>query len=75
MSKLSKVLLSVMLLGFAQELHAMAYVDPGSAGTLMRVLAPVFILVSVLGIQFKHRIGGLIRRAFHRTKPDDESQP
>ena len=44
----------------------MAYVDPSSAGILARVLAPIFILVSMLGIQFKQRLVGFFQRILHR---------
>lgn len=40
----------------------MIYVDPSSAGVIARVLAPIFILVSMLGIQFKQRLMGLLQR-------------
>ena len=47
---------------------AMIYVDPASTGTLMRVLAPAFILASALGIHFKHVISDLVHRVFKRNE-------
>jgi hypothetical protein len=70
-----KLTLLAVLLGYCRDAHAMAYVDPSSAGTLMRVLAPVFILLSALGLQFKHSLGALLRRALRRVKPGEGSKP
>ena len=44
----------------------MAYVDPSSSSTLVRLLAPIFILVSVFWVQFRHRITALVHRLLHR---------
>ncbi len=44
----------------------MAYIDPSSTSDLMRILAPIFILVSVMGLQFKHRLKAIINRILNR---------
>jgi len=48
----------------------MAYVDPSSAGMLARMLAPIFILISFFGIQFRNRLLALLRRFTHRSDSD-----
>jgi len=70
-----RLMLLVALLGYCRDAHAMAYVDPSSAGTLMRVLAPVFILLSALGLQFKHSLGAFVRRVLRRRTLGDGSKP
>lgn len=57
MNKPSKVALTLVLLGLSTNVHA-AYVDPGSTSTLLQILAPVFVVASLLS--------GFIKRAFLR---------
>jgi len=52
------------------DILAMAYVDPSSAGMLARMLAPIFILISFFGIQFRNRLLALLRRFTHRSDSD-----
>ncbi len=33
----------------------MAYIDPSTTSTLMRLLAPIFIILSLLGLRFKRQ--------------------
>ena len=55
--------------------NIMIYVDPSNASTLMKILAPIFILVSALGVQFKQGIVTLFRRIFHRPGPNILRKP
>jgi len=41
---------------------ALVYVDPSSTGLLMQILAPVFVLFSVLGGYFKRDVATFFRR-------------
>jgi hypothetical protein len=41
---------------------ALIYVDPSSTSLLMQILAPIFILLSVLGSRFKKHIVAAYRR-------------
>jgi hypothetical protein len=72
--KWHKVILATVALGLVPELHAAVYVDPSSTGLLMTVFAPIFILISALGLHFKRAIQALLRRIFN--KPDmDRKDP
>ena len=46
----------------------MAYVDPNSTGILVRVLAPIFILISILWIQMKQQFMRLLQRLIHKLR-------
>ena len=67
-----KVFITMAAIGVGQQLHAAVYVDPSSTGMLMTVLAPIFILVSALGLHFKRSIKALLRRFFNKSGLDGE---
>jgi hypothetical protein len=46
---------------------ALIYVDPSNTSLLMQILAPVFVVVSVLGGRFKRSLGIIFRRLVGRS--------
>ena len=40
----------------------MAYIDPTTSSTLVRVIAPIFIIVAVFWVQFRQWVKSLIHR-------------
>lgn len=54
------LLLILVILGGSTDLRA-AYVDPSTTSTLLQILAPVFIVVSLLGGYLKRGLRRLLR--------------
>jgi hypothetical protein len=74
--KTFRLLMIMLVLGGTSHLKAAVYVDPSSASTLMTLLAPVFILVSALGLHFKRGLKALVQRLFQRpAAPRDGQHP
>lgn len=59
--RLNRAIALLLILGFGVDLHA-AYVDPSTTSTLLQILAPVFIVLSLLGGFIKRAILKLFRR-------------
>ncbi len=51
----------LLFLGFCPLLHA-AYIDPASSSTILQILAPVFVVLSLLGGFLRRVIRRLLRR-------------
>jgi len=58
----------LLTLGAGPHLHA-AYVDPGTTSLLSQVLAPVFIVLSLLGGVFRRALGRWFRGLGRRGGP------
>jgi hypothetical protein len=70
--RLNRAIVLLLLLGFGLDLHA-AYVDPSTTSTLLQILAPVFIVLSLLGGFIKRVFLKLFRRG--GKAPDDTPEP
>lgn len=70
--RLNRALTLLLLLGLSVDLHA-AYVDPSTTSTLLQILAPVFIVFSLLGGFLKRGVLKLFRRG--RQAPEDKQGP
>ena len=46
----------------------MHYIDPSSTSNIMQIVAPVFILISILGLRLKQCLNFLYRRLLNRPK-------
>jgi hypothetical protein len=68
----NRALALLLLLGFSVDLHA-AYVDPSTTSTLLQILAPVFIVLSLLGGFIKRGVLKLFRRG--GRPPEDRPEP
>lgn len=68
----NRALALLLLLGFSVDLRA-AYVDPNTTSTLLQILAPVFIVFSLLGGFLKRGILKLFRRG--GQAPEDKQGP
>lgn len=49
---------------------ALIYVDPAGTSLLMQILAPVFVVLSVLGGQLKKRLTTIFRRRSERSSEE-----
>jgi hypothetical protein len=47
---------------------ALMYVDPAGTSILMQILAPLFVLVSVLAGHFRKRVAAIFRRPGRRSE-------
>ncbi len=72
----NRILALLLLLGCCVDLHA-AYIDPASTSTLLQVLAPVFIVFSLLGGFIKRGFLRLVGRSSQAPQEDEapESEP
>jgi hypothetical protein len=51
---------------------ALIYIDPSNTSLLMQILAPVFVVLSVLGGQLKKRITTIFRRRSGRSSEENQ---
>lgn len=70
--RLNRAIAFLLLLGVSVDLHA-AYVDPSTTSTLLQILAPVFIVFSLLGGFIKRGVLKLFRR--RGQTPEDTQEP
>ena len=71
--KIRRIICFSFLLVLVMDVKAHAYIDPSGGGMLFQVLAPMFILLSVLGLYFKRALMSACRRMIGR-QPDEKEK-